>query len=54
MEISERARSRLAEAQIPLAEADEEFYQGWYGEFLRWVGRHSAEVFGGRGIPSPF
>lgn len=53
-ELSEKYRSRLAEAQIPLAEADEEFYNTWYGEFLRWVGRHSSEVFGGRGIPSPF
>lgn len=51
-ELTEEARSQMVQAGIPLAQADQEFYETVYGQFLRWLERTKDAVnpFGGRGI----
>lgn len=55
-ELYEKSHSELAAAGVPLAEADAEFYQSRFGEFLRWLERmkDSINPFGGSGIGKPF
>jgi len=44
LELSEKARSELQAAGVPLAEADADFYESWFGEFLRWIERSKAAI----------
>lgn len=56
VELSEIARAQLAEAGVPLAEADAAFYETLYGKFLRYLERTKDAInpFGGSGIGKPF
>lgn len=44
IEISEKARSELQAAGVPLAQADEDFYKSTFGQFLRWLERSKAAI----------
>lgn len=54
-EASEEAHAKLLASGIPLAQADSEFYESWFGKFLRYMekGKDAVNPFGGSGLGAP-